>query len=305
MKRGRAAARGESGASGERLETGYRAMLPSDNQLDIPGCIRTRPFLLGIGLAGDRYAIAAGFWRDAKVIRDLTLIESEAIEELERRTGVVLAPGEARRNLTTRGVELNRLVGETFWVGGALCRGTHLCEPCRHLEEVTGKVLLRPLVRRGGLRARLLNSAVIRVGDRVTGVAEQEGVGVVVSRRGKVLMGRRLSAHGFGTWSFPGGKPRPSESPRMCALRELREETGIEAADPRPVGVTVDGFRESGDVFRTTFVRVDAGADAPVACEPAKTAAWEWFDWRWLPQPLFAPVASLVEAGYEPAVATS
>jgi 8-oxo-dGTP diphosphatase len=91
----------------------------------------------------------------------------------------------------------------------------------------------------------------------------------------------------------------------MCALRELREETGIEAADPRRVGSTVDGFRQSREVFRTTFVYVDAGRGEPVACEPAKTAACRWVDWRKLPQPLFSPVASLVAAGYDPAAATS
>jgi hypothetical protein len=81
--------------------------------------------LKGIGLAGDRYAVGAGFWSDYKVSRDLTLIESEAIEELERLTGVALGPGEARRDVTTRGVELNRLLGHPFWVGDALSRGTH------------------------------------------------------------------------------------------------------------------------------------------------------------------------------------
>jgi ADP-ribose pyrophosphatase YjhB (NUDIX family) len=256
--------------------------------------------LRGVGLAGDRYAVAAGFWRDDKVSRDLTLIESEAIEDIERTSGVTLAPGEARRNLTTRGVELNPLLGRTFWVGDALCRGTHLCEPCRHLEELTGKHLLRSMVHRGGLRARLLSSALIRVGDAVTAVEEEDGVGVLVLRGSKVLLGRRLSAHGYGTWSFPGGKPQPGEPAQVCALRELREETGIEAANPRPIGLTVDGFSDSRAVFRTTFVRVDAAPGEPVAREPGKTARWEWFDWRALPRPLFLPIESLVARGYEP-----
>ena len=256
--------------------------------------------LRGTGLVGDRYAIGAGFWRDSKVSRDLTLIESEAIEELERVDGVVLRPGEARRNLTTRGVELNALVSRTFWVGNALCRGTHLCEPCRHLEELTGKRLLRSLVHRGGLRAQLLNSALIRVGDPLQIVAEQEGVGILTVRRSKVLLGRRLSVHGHGFWSFPGGKPHAGETTHSCALRELREETGLVGVNPRPIGMTVDGFADSRDVFRTTFVRLDVGADEPVAREPEKTARWEWFDWHDLPQPLFSPVASLVAAGYRP-----
>ena len=257
--------------------------------------------LKGVGLAGDRYAVDAGYWRDSKVARDVTLIEAEALEDLQRLTGLALDPGEARRNLTTRGVDLNGLLGRTFWVGDALCRGTHLCEPCRHLEELTGKQVLRPLVHRGGLRARLLNSAVIRVGDPVAAVEEQAGVGVVVLRGSKVLLGKRLARHGYGTWSFPGGKPQPGEPPLVCALRELREETGIEAANPRPIGLTVDGFPHSRDVFRTTFVRVEVADAEPVAREPEKTAAWSWFDWQELPRPLFEPVASLVATGYEPA----
>jgi MOSC domain-containing protein YiiM len=121
----------------------------------------------GVGLDGDRYASGAGFWQDARVSRDLTLIEAEALEELAASSGLVLAPGEARRNITTRGVDLNALVGRTFRVGGVLARGTSLCEPCRHLEEVTGMALLRPLVHRGGLRADLLTSGTIGVGDEI------------------------------------------------------------------------------------------------------------------------------------------
>src|SRR5215470_789862 len=86
----------------------------------------------GVGLSGDRYADGAGYWRDGRVSRDLTLVEGEVADELPVR------PGELRRNVTTRGVRLNELVGRTFWVGGVLCRGTELCEPCLHLEELTG-----------------------------------------------------------------------------------------------------------------------------------------------------------------------
>src|SRR5262245_64018479 len=93
----------------------------------------------GVGLRGDRYADRAGYWRDGRVSRDLTFVEGEVVDEL-----AVVAPGELRRNVTTRGVSLNDLVESTFWVGEALCRGTGMCEPCRHLEELTGKPLLRP-----------------------------------------------------------------------------------------------------------------------------------------------------------------
>ena len=184
--------------------------------------IDTVSALRGIGLAGDRYAIGAGFWHDSKVARDRTLIESEAIEEFERVDRVVLRPGEARRNLTTRGVELNALVGRAFWVGNALCRGTHLCKPCRHLEEVTGKRLLRSLVHRGGLRAQLLSSAPIRVGDSLKTAEEQEGVGVLVERRSKLLLGLRLVCArprhlvASGREAAPGGNPASVRAPRTA-----------------------------------------------------------------------------------------
>jgi 8-oxo-dGTP pyrophosphatase MutT (NUDIX family) len=256
--------------------------------------------LKGVGLAGDRYAAAAGYWGDGKVSRDLTLIEAETVEDLERSHGIRLEPGATRRNVTTRGVDLNSLLSGFFWVGDALCQGTHLCEPCRHLEEVTGRSLLRPLVRRGGLRARLLGAARVSVGDPVEPVEPQPGVGVVVARDSRVLLGRRLSAHGYGTWSFPGGKPLPGETVQQCAVRELREETGIVASAPRMIGLTVDGFPRSRDVFRTTFVQIDGSAANPVAAEPEKTVQWEWFGWDELPEPLFTPVASLVATGYTP-----
>jgi 8-oxo-dGTP diphosphatase len=124
-------------------------------------------------------------------------------------------------------------------------------------------------------------------------------VGVIVARGQRVLLGRRLSAHGRGTWSFPGGKPEPGETAIACALRELREETGLAAGAGATVGETLDGF-DSRVVYRTTFVRVAAADGEPRALEPQKTAQWEWHDWSRLPAPLFAPVESLVASGYDP-----
>jgi MOSC domain-containing protein YiiM len=123
--------------------------------------------IAGVGLVGDRYACSRGHYRDDRVSRDLTLIEAEAIEALGREHGIELAAGATRRNLTTRGVELNALVGRRFRVGEVLCRGTGLCEPCQYLADLTGKPLLRPLVHRGGLRADILRGGVIRRGDSV------------------------------------------------------------------------------------------------------------------------------------------
>ena len=121
-----------------------------------------------VGLEGDRYALGRGHYSpDRRVSRDLTLIEAEVIEDLARTHGIELAPGETRRNLTTRDIRLNDLVGRRFWIGEVLCEGTCLCEPCGYLSQLTGKPLLRALVHRGGLRADILRSGVIRRGDRL------------------------------------------------------------------------------------------------------------------------------------------
>jgi MOSC domain-containing protein YiiM len=122
----------------------------------------------GVGLEGDRYALGRGHYSpDLRVSRDLTLIEAEVIEDLARNHGIQLAPGETRRNLTTQGIRLNKLVGRRFWVGEVLCEGTRLCEPCKYLTELTGKPLLRALVHRGGLRADIVRGGRIRRGDRL------------------------------------------------------------------------------------------------------------------------------------------
>ena len=130
----------------------------------------------GRGLAGDRYSEGLGFWRDARVSRDLTLVEGEVIDAVSEILGPI-EPGTTRRNLTTRGVKLDDLAERTFWIGKVLVKGRQTCSPCQHLVEVTGKPLLRPLARRGGLRADLLSSGRIRVGDAISVVEEQIGVG--------------------------------------------------------------------------------------------------------------------------------
>ncbi|HEY5197688.1 MAG TPA: MOSC domain-containing protein [Solirubrobacteraceae bacterium] len=121
----------------------------------------------GRGLVGDRYFDGRGtFSNEHATGVDLTLIEGEALDGLVLPTGR-LAPEEARRNVVTRGVDLNALVGRRFWVGEVECIGRRLCEPCAHLQRLTRPGTLRGLAHRGGLRADLLADGVITVGDRV------------------------------------------------------------------------------------------------------------------------------------------
>ena len=124
--------------------------------------------IAGVGLEGDRYATRTGQWSaDPRVDRDITLIEAEVIEDLEASEGIVLGPGETRRNVTTRGIRLNELVGRRFRVGDAICEGTRLCEPCQYLTDLLGKPVLKPLVHRAGLRAHIVEGGEIAVGAEV------------------------------------------------------------------------------------------------------------------------------------------
>jgi MOSC domain-containing protein YiiM len=100
--------------------------------------------------------------------RELTLIEFEAIEAVNRDCEVELTPIETRRNVVTRGVALNHLVGRRFRVGDVLLEGIRLCEPCDHLESLTRPGVREALSHRGGLRAQILEGGPIRVGDPIS-----------------------------------------------------------------------------------------------------------------------------------------
>jgi MOSC domain-containing protein YiiM len=118
----------------------------------------------GHGLEGDR-KYSEQLNSDAG--RDLTLIEAEALEALEAETGIALDSREARRQVVTRGISLNGLVGRRFRVGEVNCIGIELCEPCSHLEGLTQPGVMRGLVHRGGLNAAVLGDGEISVGDEV------------------------------------------------------------------------------------------------------------------------------------------
>jgi MOSC domain-containing protein YiiM len=118
----------------------------------------------GIGITGDRYAAdtSDGHWSDHPAgDRELTLVAGEVIEELG------LEPGQSRRNVTTRGVDLDALIGSEFMIGSVRCRGERRCDPCVYLEGLIGRPILREFAGRGGLRAIILSDGEIAVGDPV------------------------------------------------------------------------------------------------------------------------------------------
>jgi MOSC domain-containing protein YiiM len=109
----------------------------------------------GRGLEGDYHS-------------DLTLIAAEALEGLHEETGIELSGEQSRRNVLTRGIDLNALVGERFTVGGVEAVGAELAEPCTKLQRISGEPgVLRGLVHRGGLRADIVSGGRIAIGDEL------------------------------------------------------------------------------------------------------------------------------------------
>jgi MOSC domain-containing protein YiiM len=122
----------------------------------------------GRGLEGDRYFRKSGtFARKWDPGNEVTLVESEAVEALARDYGIELGPGATRRNITTRGVPLNHLVGRRFRIGETVLRGERLCDPCGLLESRTERGVRKGLQHRGGLNAAIVETGVIHKGDRV------------------------------------------------------------------------------------------------------------------------------------------
>jgi MOSC domain-containing protein YiiM len=121
----------------------------------------------GKGLAANRYYFEAG----AEPGTALTLIAAEALEAMADEHGVEITAAESRRNVLTRGIDLNALVGKRFRVGDVECLGVALCEPCKSLEGMTKPGVIKGLTHRGGLNADILSDGEIAVGDVVAAVS--------------------------------------------------------------------------------------------------------------------------------------
>lgn len=117
----------------------------------------------GGGIEGDRYLSGRGTFPSGRPGAALTLIEAEVCELFDPP----LEAEEHRRNLVTRGLRLNAMVGHDFTIGSVPCRGIRLCEPCATMQLYAERPILRALVHRGGLRADVLEPGEIRVGDTV------------------------------------------------------------------------------------------------------------------------------------------
>ncbi|KOC89305.1 nucleotide triphosphate diphosphatase NUDT15 [Winslowiella iniecta] len=121
------------------------------------------------------------------------------------------------------------------------------------------------------------------------------GVGVLIFRDGKLLLGRRKGSHGADSWSAPGGHLEFGESIEQCAQREVQEETGLRLDKLRIGPFTNDIFANEQKHYVTLFAVAHQPVGEPVLCEPEKCGGWQWFALDALPHPLFIPLQNLLQ----------
>ena len=136
--------------------------------------------------------------------------------------------------------------------------------------------------------------------DKMSNERPKVGVGVIVIKDGKVLLGKRKNAHGEGTWSFPGGHLEFNEEIEDCAKREVMEETGLDIKNIRFGPFTNDIFEREGKHYVTLYLVSEYASGELKIMEPEKCEKWEWFEWDKLPKPLFHPIPNLLKQGYSP-----
>jgi 8-oxo-dGTP diphosphatase len=126
------------------------------------------------------------------------------------------------------------------------------------------------------------------------------GIGVLIIKNGKVLMGRRKNAHGDGDWSPTGGHLEFGESFEHCAKREALEEAGVKIRNVRFATITNDVFEKENLHYITIIMLADYDSGEPKLLEPDKFTEWGWFSWNSMPQPLFLPIRNLLKSGFSP-----
>ena len=126
------------------------------------------------------------------------------------------------------------------------------------------------------------------------------GVGVIIEKNGEILLIKRTNVHGEGTWSTPGGHLEYKESPEECAIREVKEETGVDISDVRFKGISNDLFEESGKHYVTVWMEGKYLSGKPVVDAGHEASDIGWFSWDELPRKLFLPLKNLVEGRFYP-----
>ncbi len=126
------------------------------------------------------------------------------------------------------------------------------------------------------------------------------GVGIIITKNNKILMGQRKNSHGDGTWSLPGGHLEFHESIEDCSRREVLEETGLTVGDISFIATTNDIFKKERKHYITIFMHAEYIDGEPKVMEPDKCSEWGWYTWDKMPSPRFIPFQNFIDAGHNP-----
>jgi 8-oxo-dGTP diphosphatase len=126
------------------------------------------------------------------------------------------------------------------------------------------------------------------------------GVAIIVTRGNQVLLLKRLNVHGAGSWSTPGGHLDFGETPEECAIREAREETGLDIVNIAFKAITNDVFETENKHYISIWMEGEYQSGEAVLAAPYESSEIGWFDWDKLPQPLFLPFQNLLNGNRYP-----
>jgi 8-oxo-dGTP diphosphatase len=124
----------------------------------------------------------------------------------------------------------------------------------------------------------------------------KRGIGVLIERNGKILLGKRCEGWANGTWTLIGGKLGPDENYIDGAKREAKEETGLEIDDLELITKNEDDI--NGITYITFGLKPRIIKGEPKATEPDEIERWEWFDPKKLPEPMYVPSKKMIEQYY-------
>lgn len=125
------------------------------------------------------------------------------------------------------------------------------------------------------------------------------GIGVIIRREGKILMGLRKGNHAQGTWCYPGGHLEYGESWQDCARREVAEECGLQVT-PAVLGTVTNDIFPDGRHYITLIMVADYISGEAQVLEPDKMTDWQWVDWQQAPEPLMLPILNARAQGFNP-----
>ncbi len=126
------------------------------------------------------------------------------------------------------------------------------------------------------------------------------GVGAIIKKGNKILLGKRMGSHGAGTWALPGGHLEFGETSFTCAKREIAEEIGIKIKNLKIGTFTEDYFKKEDKHYVTIYVIADYASGVVKVLEPEKCERFDWFSWDKLPSPLFIPLKNLKQTKFNP-----